>query len=170
MRIILIPASAIANNALTIRDFIGRDEIRRGRGKRKVSTRNFKGEYVKTRCLRNECFRSSAGVLRERDERRKEETEKHHGAFHSIVGFSGKRFLFPPPPPTSFLFFYSLSLFLSPTFAQKLDRNVLLAFVLYSRRLFGSLYVSGKLPTYPSPKPISKLTSQIGQNVSLGEE
>ena len=49
----------------------------------------------------------------------------------------------------------------------------MLAFVLYSRRLlrslFGSLYVSGKLPTYPSPKPTSTLTSLLGQNVGLGE-
>ena len=30
-------------------------------------------------------------------------------------------------------------------------------------------YVSGKLPTYPSPKPILTLTSQLEQNVGLGE-
>ena len=36
-----------------------RDEKTRGRGKRKVSTTNFKGEYVKTRCLRNQRFLSS---------------------------------------------------------------------------------------------------------------
>ena len=35
---------------------------------------------------------------------------------------------------------------------------------------FGSLYVSGKLPTYPSPKPTLNLTSHLGQNVGLGEE
>ena len=29
--------------------------------------------------------------------------------------------------------------------------------------------VSGKLPTYPSPKPILTLTSQLEQNVGLGE-
>ena len=33
----------------------------------------------------------------------------------------------------------------------------------------GSLYVSGKLPTYPSPKPTLPLTSHLGQNVGLGE-
>ena len=33
----------------------------------------------------------------------------------------------------------------------------------------GSLYVSAKLPTYPSPKPALKLNSQLGQNVSLGK-
>ena len=29
--------------------------------------------------------------------------------------------------------------------------------------------VSGKLPTYPSPKPTSTLTSHLGENVALGE-
>ena len=33
----------------------------------------------------------------------------------------------------------------------------------------GSLYVSGKLPTYPSPKPTLTLTSHLGQNVCSGE-
>ena len=33
----------------------------------------------------------------------------------------------------------------------------------------GSLYVSGKLPTYPSPNPTLTLTSHLGQNVGLGE-
>ena len=33
----------------------------------------------------------------------------------------------------------------------------------------GSLYVSGKLPTYPSPKPTLTLTSHLGQNIGLGE-
>ena len=60
---------------------------------------------------------------------------------------------------------------LSPTFGQKLDRNVLLACILYSRRLlrslFGPLHVSGKLPTYPSPKPTSTLTSLLGQKCWL---
>ena len=35
--------------------------------------------------------------------------------------------------------------------------------------MLGSLYVSGKLPTYPSPKPTLTLTSHFGQNVGLGE-
>ena len=29
--------------------------------------------------------------------------------------------------------------------------------------------VSGKLPTYPSPKPTVSLSSYLGQNVGLGE-
>ena len=33
-----------------------------------------------------------------------------------------------------------------------------------------SLYVSGKLPTYPSPTPTLTLTSHLEQNVGLGEE
>ena len=33
----------------------------------------------------------------------------------------------------------------------------------------GSFYVSGKLPTYPSPKPTLALNFHLGQNVSLGE-
>ena len=32
-----------------------------------------------------------------------------------------------------------------------------------------SLYVSGKLPTYPSPKPALTLISHLGQNVGLRE-
>ena len=32
-----------------------------------------------------------------------------------------------------------------------------------------SLYLSGQLPTYPSPKPTLTLTSHLGQNVGLGE-
>ena len=32
----------------------------------------------------------------------------------------------------------------------------------------GSLYVFGKLPTYPSPKPTLTLFSHLGQNVYLG--
>ena len=30
-------------------------------------------------------------------------------------------------------------------------------------------YVSGKLPTNPSPKPTLTLTTHLGQNVGLGE-
>ena len=33
----------------------------------------------------------------------------------------------------------------------------------------GSIQISGKLPTYPSPKPSLSLTSHLGQNVGLGE-
>ena len=31
------------------------------------------------------------------------------------------------------------------------------------------MYVSGKLPTYPSPKSTLTFTSHLGQNVGLGE-
>ena len=39
---------------------------------------------------------------------------------------------------------------------------------LYTPRNRESLYVSAKLPTYPSPKPTLTLTSHLGQNVGLG--
>ena len=35
--------------------------------------------------------------------------------------------------------------------------------------LFGSFYLSGKLPTYPSPKTTLILTSHLMQNFGLGE-
>ena len=35
--------------------------------------------------------------------------------------------------------------------------------------LTGSLYASGKLPTYPSPKSTFTFTCHLGQNVGLGE-
>ena len=34
----------------------------------------------------------------------------------------------------------------------------------------GSLYVSGKLPTYPSPKPTFSPKREVSVNVGLGEE
>ena len=37
------------------------------------------------------------------------------------------------------------------------------------KRGLGSFYVSGKLPTYPSPKPTLILSSHLGQNIGLGE-
>ena len=33
----------------------------------------------------------------------------------------------------------------------------------------GLIWVSGKLPTYPSPKPTFTLASHLGQNVGFGE-
>ena len=96
IRPIFIPTSAIANNGVTIRDLIGRDEKTRGRGKRKVFTRNFKGEYVETRCLGNERFRSSDEYcVKERNER-KEETEKYHQLIRQYEPGTGY-FLQPRP-------------------------------------------------------------------------
>ena len=46
--------------------------------------------------------------------------------------------------------------------------NSIIAFIPVVAR-FGSLYVSGKLPAYPSPKPTLIFTSHLGQNVDLGE-
>ena len=37
------------------------------------------------------------------------------------------------------------------------------------RSILGSYYLSGKLPTYPSPKPTLILTSHLRENVGLGE-
>ena len=37
------------------------------------------------------------------------------------------------------------------------------------RGIVKSIKVSGKLPTYPSPKSTLTLTSHLGQNVELGE-
>ena len=37
------------------------------------------------------------------------------------------------------------------------------------QRIPKSLYVSGKVPTYPSPKPTLTLSSHLWQNVGLGE-
>ena len=36
-------------------------------------------------------------------------------------------------------------------------------------KIYGSSHVSGKLPTYPSPKPKLTLTSHLGQNVGSRE-
>ena len=38
-----------------------------------------------------------------------------------------------------------------------------------ARTIKGSFYVSGKLPTYPSPKPTLTLSSYLGRNVGLVE-
>ena len=42
-------------------------------------------------------------------------------------------------------------------------------FSLSLHALIGSLYVSGKLPTYPSPKPTFFLKWELSVNVGLGE-
>ena len=52
--------------------------------------------------------------------------------------------------------------------------SVLPTYILISRAnnlnsTVGSIKVSGILPTYPSPKPISAIASHLGQNVGLGE-
>ena len=91
IRPILIPA----RDGVTIRDLIGRDEKTRGRGKRKVSTRNCKGEYVKTRCLGNERFLSSDEycVKETNEEKRKQRNIMAHfieswGLRGSVSSFS----------------------------------------------------------------------------------
>ena len=56
----------------------------------------------------------------------------------------------PPSSPLRFCYFPALTHF--PTATK-----------------FFSLYASGKVPPYPSPKPTSTLTYHLGQNVGLGE-
>ena len=74
---------------------------------------------MKTRCLGNQRFLSSDeyGVKATNEEKK----EKYHGVFYRIVGFAGKRFLFPPPPTPSFLFSWlrSLSNFRPKTRSQR---------------------------------------------------
>ena len=48
-----------------------------------------------------------------------------------------------------------------------INNNFTIAMKLYT--IENSLFVSGKLPTYPSPKPTLTLTSHLRQNVGLGE-
>ena len=47
--------------------------------------------------------------------------------------------------------------------------SILPVLFLPSPRRDGSLYVSGNLPTYPSPKQTLTPTSHLGRNVGLGE-
>ena len=56
-------------------------------------------------------------------------------------------------------------------FGTKLPPNCLcLSFlVCFVHIVFRSIYVSEKLPTYPSPKSTLTLTSHLGQNVGLGK-
>ena len=72
----------------------------------------------------------------------------------------------PPPPsavPERLPGFWFMVLNLSVDFnpiARVSNRNP---------RIFGSIQVAGKLPTYPSPKLTLTLTSRSGQNDGLGE-
>ena len=115
IRPILIPASAIANNGVTIRDLIGRDEKRRGRGKRKVSIRNFKRGYVKTRCLRNERFLSSDEYCVKETNEEKRKQRNIMARFIESWGLRGSVFSFSLHLPLHSSF-HGCSL--SPTFAQ----------------------------------------------------
>ena len=54
-----------------------------------------------------------------------------------------------------------------PPVVQKVDNAINRTIVFFNT--YGSLHVSGKLPTYPSSKLTLTLTSHLGQNVSLGE-
>ena len=73
----------------------------------------------------------------------------------------------PPPPPSAvperlpgfWFMVLNLSVDFNPI-ARVSNRNP---------RIFGSIQVAGKLPTYPSPKLTLTLTSRSGQNDGLGE-
>ena len=47
--------------------------------------------------------------------------------------------------------------------------HYILFYFFFNSQELRSFYVSGKLPTYPSPKPTLTLTSHLGQNAGLGE-
>ena len=69
--------------------------------------------------------------------------------------------------------FVSSKIFLNPCKRGLRGRLFLSLYLFFSVPLkvvssLRSLYVSGKLPTYPSPKPTLALTSQLRQNVGLG--
>ena len=64
----------------------------------------------------------------------------------------------PPPLPTALLPVH-----------YHLKRLCLSFLVCFVHIVFRSIYVSGKLPTYPSPKSTLTLTSHLGQNVGLGK-
>ena len=134
--------------------------------------KKFQGGIILNRCLRNKHFLSSDEYCVKETNEEKRKQRNIMARFIESWGLRGSvsSFLLHLPLHSSF---HGSSL--SPTFGQKLDRNVLLACLLYSRRLlrslFGPLYVSGKLPTYPPlAKPTSTLTSHLVQNVGLGEE
>ena len=52
---------------------------------------------------------------------------------------------------------------------KKRDCSQSIVFYLPMYCLKESIKVSGKLPTYPSPKPTLSVSSPLGQNVGLGE-
>ena len=47
--------------------------------------------------------------------------------------------------------------------------HYILFYFFFNSQELRSFCVSGKLPTYPSPKPTLTLTSHLGQNAGLGE-
>ena len=55
------------------------------------------------------------------------------------------------------------------TFAKQI--SIILNFLIHplGHTICGSLYVSGNLPTYPSPKPIFCPNLEVSVNIGLGE-
>ena len=60
------------------------------------------------------------------------------------------------------------SILLIPYWMIYAQVNSICLYIVLNKKL-GSLYSSGKLPTYPSPKPTLTLTSHLWPNVDLGE-
>ena len=75
--------------------------------------------------------------------------------------FRGKQWKFSSLSNTAVVVFFSKSLLIATKLMLQLER--------YRPSEQGSLYAGGKLPTHPSPKPTSTLTSHLWQNVGLGE-
>ena len=65
--------------------------------------------------------------------------------------------------------FYSTHSLLDDLCTGKLHTFVYSSLKLLVVKKLGSSYFSGKLPTYPSPKPTLTFTSHILQNVGLGK-
>ena len=137
---------------------------------RKENTRNFKGEYVETRCLRNERFLWSDEYCVKETNEEKRKQRNIMALFIESWGFRGSVSLFPSTCP----FIPRFLLSLSPTFRPKTrsERSASLCTVqppLATYPVRTIIRFWEKLPTYPSPKPTSTLTSHLEQNVGLGE-
>ena len=77
-------------------------------------------------------------------------------------------------PYFSVILLYVLSTLYKLIWRSLLDRRTVPVPILHHLRVCcytdtGSMYVSGKLPTYPSPKLTLTLTSRFGKNVRFGK-
>ena len=81
----------------------------------------------------------------------------------SSFGYTSPRISWNPPPKC-FHFFVIIYFFLGTGSHMMADIRKLI-----DAKQHGSFYVSGKLLTYPSPKPTLTLSSYLEQKVGLGE-
>ena len=65
------------------------------------------------------------------------------------------------------MFWFNFYLYFSPSLFFPGNQKLHVRYI--KKKKNGSLYVSGKLPTYPSSKPILTRTCHIGQNVTIGK-